>query len=116
MDLLREKLDELAFGERVGSGGLALNSRHVAAIGEARLAWSGRWRRLSLGRKWWRWSSEALDAAERGGVGWESRCRRTICSGGFFRSSVLEVGVRGGGNGILLARARRVGKVRVHSI
>jgi tRNA modification GTPase len=38
MDVLREKLDELAFGERVGGGGLALNARHVAAIGEARLA------------------------------------------------------------------------------
>lgn len=38
MEVLREKLDELAFGERVGDGGLALNSRHVAAIGEARLA------------------------------------------------------------------------------
>jgi len=38
MEVLREKLDELAFGGRVGGGGLALNARHVAAIGEARLA------------------------------------------------------------------------------
>jgi tRNA modification GTPase len=38
MDLLRQRLDELAFGERVGGGGLALNGRHVAALGEARAA------------------------------------------------------------------------------
>jgi tRNA modification GTPase len=38
MDSLRQRLDELAFGERVGGGGLALNARHVAALGEARRA------------------------------------------------------------------------------
>jgi tRNA modification GTPase len=38
MDVLRDRLDELAFGECLGGGGLALNARHVAALNEARAA------------------------------------------------------------------------------
>ncbi|MDB5318617.1 MAG: trmE [Phycisphaerales bacterium] len=36
LDALRARLDALAFGADVGGGGLALNARHVRAIGEAR--------------------------------------------------------------------------------
>jgi tRNA modification GTPase len=38
MGTLRERLDALAFGGDVGGSGLALNARHVRAIGEAREA------------------------------------------------------------------------------
>jgi len=38
MHELRARLDELAFGAAGGGSGLALNARHVQAIGEAREA------------------------------------------------------------------------------
>jgi tRNA modification GTPase len=38
MEELRRVLDGLAFGAEMGAGGLALNARHVRAIGEAREA------------------------------------------------------------------------------
>lgn len=38
MEELRRMLDGLAFGAETGAGGLALNARHVRAIGEAREA------------------------------------------------------------------------------
>ena len=35
MDELKRRLDDLAFGPRGGGAGMALNARHVRALGEA---------------------------------------------------------------------------------